>query len=247
MSGHPAADRISAFLAGDLPERDSVAVRAHVAQCEDCADVARELRQQVEVMSSLERPEPPVTLWASIEGAWERHPEARGRLDGGGVAWSWRSLLIGVAGGAVAVGVAVLVGRFDQRLAGTSSASSAPLSAPAADGRGLATAPLLQDPLLLEAENELARAAEGYAQAAARLRRLLEREQARWDPVQRARVAERLASLDEAVAHSRSVVGRDPADGSGAEMLFAAYQKQIDFLAEAVQRGSPSLDEGENE
>ena len=65
-----------------------------------------------------------------------------------------------------------------------------------------------------------------------------------WDPETRARVGERLARLDEAVAHSRAVARSDPSDSSGADMLFSAYRRQIDFLAEAVHRGSPAVGEG---
>jgi hypothetical protein len=95
------------------------------------------------------------------------------------------------------------------------------------------------DPLLAEAERELDRAATSYAQAASRLRAILEHEQARWDAASRARVAERLAGLDEAIVHARASAQRDPGDGAGAELLFSAYRRQIDFLAEVVHRGSP--------
>ena len=97
------------------------------------------------------------------------------------------------------------------------------------------------DPLLAEAESELGRAALAYQTAASRLRAILDHAQLDWDSAQRARVAERLARLDEAVADSQALVRRDPGDGARAEMLFAAYQKQIDFMAEAVHRGGSSL------
>jgi len=94
--------------------------------------------------------------------------------------------------------------------------------------------------MVAEAERALGDAAASYARAAARLRAILEREQVHWDPEARARVSERLVALDDAVAHSQAVARRDPADGAGAEMLFSAYRKQIDFLAEAVRRGAPA-------
>ena len=93
------------------------------------------------------------------------------------------------------------------------------------------------DPLLDEAEAELARAAAAYEQSIEKLRALLEREEPRWSPDERARCAERLAQLDEAIAHSRDLARRSPGDTLGNDQLFAAYRQKIDFLAEAVHRG----------
>jgi len=93
------------------------------------------------------------------------------------------------------------------------------------------------DPLLDEAEAEFARAAAAYEKSIEKLRGLLEREEPRWSPVERARCAERLAQLDEAIATSRELAHRSPGDGVGNEQVFAAYQQKIAFLAEAVHRG----------
>jgi hypothetical protein len=92
-------------------------------------------------------------------------------------------------------------------------------------------------PLLDEAEPELARAAAAYEHSIEKLRALLEREEPRWSPDERARCAERLAELDEAIAHSRELARRSPGDTLGNDQLFAAYRQKIDFLAEAVHRG----------
>jgi PIN domain nuclease of toxin-antitoxin system len=100
------------------------------------------------------------------------------------------------------------------------------------------------DPLLNEAEAEFASAAAAYERSIEKLRGLLEREEPRWNPAERARCAERLAQLDEAIASSRELAHRTPGDTVGNEQLFAAYQQKIAFLAEAVHRGG-TFHEGE--
>jgi hypothetical protein len=247
---HPAADRLSAWLAGDLGERDAAVVRAHVDGCGACGGIVAELRAQGAELRALERPEPPPTLWPTIAGALEAREGSPASLSWSSLwssSWSWPAWLSGaLAGAALAACVAwLVVGRGDS--AGTGRALRAatdggtPGPSPGLPGRALRPG---TDPLLAEAEGELDRAADSYAEAARRLRAILDREQALWAPETRARVAERLARLDEAIVHSRAVANRDPGDGAGAEMLFSAYQRQIDFLAEAVHRGSPGPDEG---
>ena len=236
---HVDPERLSAWISGDVSDRDTAVVRAHVESCADCMKVAGELRTQVLATRGLDRPEPPPTLWSAIEGALDA-PARR--------AWSWRATLIGALAGAAAVVVLTGgLGRLRDAWTGISSAAGEGQR----HGQGPATGPgagqMLAgdaDPLLAEAERELERAAVSYEQAVNRLRKILDYEKTLWDPETRARVDDRLARLDEAVDHSRAVARRDPGDSAGADMLFSAYRRQIDFLAEAVHRGSPASAEG---
>ena len=98
------------------------------------------------------------------------------------------------------------------------------------------------DPLLREAEAEFAQAAAAYERSIEKLRALLAREEARWSPQERTRMAERLGRLDDAIARSRELARRTPGDSAGNEQLFAAYQQKIAFLAAAVHRGGESGD-----
>jgi hypothetical protein len=240
---HVTAEHLSEWLAGDMSERDATVVRAHVTACSACGATMTELRAESDALRALGRPEPPPTLWPTIEGVLQA--EERGR-------WSWPSWLMGAVAGAVTAAVVAWLavgGREAGPLvaAGPSvGGSSYQDSAGRRAGLPLAAEPgrAGTDPLLMEAEHEFDRAAASYAKAAGRLRVILEREQALWDPATRARVAERLARLDDAIVHSRAVAERDPGDGASAEMLFSAYRRQIDFLAEAVHRGSPGAEEG---
>jgi len=219
--------RLSAFLDGDLPTAETHSVRVHLETCPACARRAAELTALARATRALEAPEPPPTLWPAIEGALARQ-ERQGR-DGW---WSlgWRTFSLGaLAGGAVAAVVAVAwaVGGHTQASAPRSAVAVATPEAPAAS----------VDPLLLEAEQEFERAAGVYEHSIEKLRGLLAREEAGFSPDLRARTAERLARLDEAIARSREAARRTPGDSVGNEQLFAAYQQKIAFLAETVHRG----------
>lgn len=216
-------EKLSAFADGDLPPAEAARVRAHVASCAACAAAVGQLGALAAAARQLDRPEPPPTLWMAVEGALEKHDRP----------W-WMSLRIfgvGALAGAAAVSIAAL-GLASWRTHRAEVRSTAQVAAPAAVAGRVAA-----DPLLDEAEAELARAAAAYEQSIEKLRALLEREEPRWSPDERARCAERLAQLDEAIAHSRDLARRSPGDTLGNDQLFAAYRQKIDFLAEAVHRG----------
>jgi negative regulator of sigma E activity len=219
-------ERLSAFVDGDLPASELHTIRQHLEGCPSCAARAQELGAMARAARALELPEPPPTLWPAIEGALDAAEGRRWWLSLG----AWRAFGIGaLAGGAIVLAVV-----FGWRRATPARPEVARAVAPR--GAGLpASAPA--DPLLADAEQELARAAAAYEGSIEKLRRLLVREEARWTPEMRARYDERLARLDEAIARSRESAGRLPGDSEGHEQLFAAYQQKIAFLAETVHRG----------
>jgi putative zinc finger protein len=217
-------ETLSAFVDGDLSTAETQALRAHVAACPRCTMSIAELTAMVTAARGLERPEPPPSLWPAVEGAMARHERP----------W-WLSLRLfgsGALAGAVAVSV-VALGLASWRTHRPTVPSVAPAAAVAS-----------ADPLLNEAEAEFASAAAAYERSIEKLRALLTREEPRWSPAERARCAERLAQLDDAIATSRELAHRSPGDTVGNEQLFAAYQQKIAFLAEAVHRGG-TFGEGE--
>jgi hypothetical protein len=226
-------ERLSAFVDGELPTGESAAVRAHASSCPACTAALADLRALVAGTRALDAPEPPPTLWSSIEGALDRR---------GPFAWlsisNWRPFTVGALAGAVAV-VAVLAAR--PLLHG---GPSRPLESPPPEAVAAAS---VTDPLLREAETEFAEAAAAYERSIEKLRALLEREEARWSPHERVRMAERLGRLDDAIARSRDLARRSPADSAGNEQLFAAYQQKIAFLAAAVHRGGEAGEWGKRE
>ena len=216
-------ETLSAFADGDLPSADAAKVRAHLPECAACTAATTQLGALARVARRLDRPEPPPTLWLAVDGALDKRERP----------W-WLSLRLfggGALAGAAAVSLLAL-GLTSWRAHRNTLASTGPV-APAAT----VAAPVAADPLLDEAEAELARAAAAYEKSIEKLRGLLEREQPRWSPDERARCADRLAQLDEAIAHSRELARRSPGDTLGTDQLFAAYRRKIDFLAEAVHRG----------
>ena len=217
-SGCPAhpASTLSAFVDGDLTAGEAQAMRAHVAGCPRCAALTAELSAMVSAARGLDRPEPPPTLWPAVEGALARHERP----------WSLRLFGSGALAGAAAVSVLAL-GLASWRAHHAPSFVTSPTAIAAAAA----------DPLLEEAEAEFARAAAAYEGSIEKLRGLLEREEPRWSAEERALYTERLVQLDEEIARSRDLARRSPADSTGNEQLFAAYQQKIAFLAAAVHRG----------
>jgi len=221
----PVIDRLSAYHDGELSTAESARIRAHLDGCPSCASAAAEMAAVVQAARGLDRPEPPPTLWPAIEGRLARlgaqhEDEARPRR------W-FRAWLFGtgaLAGAAVALVVVV----------GLRGGARRPVAMPAIP----AAAPVASvDPLLQEAEAEFAQAAAAYERSIEKLRGILAREERRWSPEERARYAERLARLDDAIDRSRAATRQSPGDDAGNEQLFAAYQQKIAFLAAAVHRG----------
>jgi hypothetical protein len=238
---HPAGrhvlDQLSAYLEGDLNQRAAEAVHEHLAGCAGCTRAADDLRAIVNSARSLDRPEPPPSLWPAIEGALARDEEAP--------LLAWRRFFVrgfafgGMAGAAIALSL-VLGWQFVRHPGKPSRSGDGLASAPAGEAAHEVAHEVAIDPLLLEAEAELQTAAESYERSISKLRALLaRREEPRWSAAVRGRFLERLASLDEAIERSRAAARSTPGDGAGNEILFAAYRSKIDFLAEAVHRGGP--------
>jgi hypothetical protein len=219
----PPAERLSALLDGDLPAAEAEALRAHGAACDRCAAALADLGALVSAASGLESAEPPPTLWMSIEGSL-----ARAERPSWLASWSsWRPFAAGALVGAAALALALIALPGGRGPRGIDAAPATVAVAPAA-------AP---DPLLEEAETEFARAAASYERSIEKLRGLLEREEKGWSADERARVADRLAGLDDLIARSRELARQTPGDRTGNEQLFAAYQQKIAFLAATVHRG----------
>jgi hypothetical protein len=211
-------ETLSALVDGDLPTAEAQAVRAHGAGCAACSAALADLSAMVSAARSLDRPEPPPTLWPSVAGELERRERP----------W-WMSLRL--------FGTGALAGAAAVSLVALGLASWRAHRAPAFQTTPEAVAVAATDPLLAEAEAEFAHAAAAYEGSIEKLRGLLAREEPRWSAEERALYTERLVQLDDAIARSRDLARRSPADSTGNEQLFAAYQQKIAFLAAAVHRG----------
>jgi hypothetical protein len=226
-------DHLSAYLDGDLGEQPAARVRAHLSGCAACAQAAADMNALIDIARSLERPEPPPTLWPAIEGALARHERGP---------FGWRVFAFGLAAGAAVALAVVWVGRGHVAPPGGPSLVRLESAPAAATGAATpASGASASDPLLAEAEGEFQRAAAAYERSIDKLRTLLAREQTLWSVDERVRYADRLSRLDEAISRSRETARQRPGDTAGNEILFAAYQKKIEFLAAAVHRGAPGL------
>jgi hypothetical protein len=226
-------DQLSPYLDGDLKPGVADQVRGHLARCADCALAADQLRAIVASARSLDRPEPPPTLWPAIAGAL-----AEPELPLPFLAWR-RFFVRGFALGGFAGAAIVLLVIVGLRLAKEHAGSGGSPDGVAALADARREAETL-DPLLQEAETELEQAAASYERSIDKLRSLLARmEEPRWSPEARSRFLESLARLDQAIERSRLAARSTPGDSAGNESLFAAYRSKIDFLAAAVHRGGP--------
>ncbi len=226
--GGLADERLSAFVDGDLPSVDLANVRRHLDECPACALRADELAALARAARTLDAPEPPPTLWSSIEGVLEGR-RGEGALDERPW-WQLGGRAFGVGALAGAAAVALVVFGASALRPGAAPVAVVARERPAAQTQ-------VVDPLLVEAEAEFARAASAYERSIEKLRGLIARQESAWSPDARARYADRLARLDEAIARTREAARRAPVDSVGNEQLFAAYQQKIAFLAAAVQRG----------
>ncbi len=220
--------RLSEYLDGDLPAPQADLVRAHLAACAACRTEEELMRRLVAGARELDRPEPPPTLWPAIEGALATRERWLPLL-------AWRPLLVGALTGAAAV--ALIVGLVGGGGSGATQGTGPGARARAAQAPGAGV--VAEDPLLAEAEAELRTAAAAYERSIEKLRAIMAREESRWSADARSRYAERLARLDDAIASLREAARRTPGDSAGNELLFAAYQRKIEFLAAAVHRGGP--------
>jgi Putative zinc-finger len=235
-------DQLSAYLDGDMKPHATELVHTHLARCAACTRAADELRAIVAGARSLDRPEPPPTLWPAIEGALAARE---------GTLLDWRRIFVGgfAVGGLAGATVMILVvlglhpsGILSSTIKGATTGTTTGATAAMVVGAGPAAGPSMAaadiDPLLQEAETELESAAASYERSIGKLRSLLARmEEPRWSPDARSRFRERLARLDDAIERSRAAARSTPGDSAGNEILFAAYRSKIDFLAEAVHRG----------
>jgi hypothetical protein len=226
-------ERLSAFADGELVGAEAERVRAHLAGCARCRSTLADLSAILGAARTLDRPEPPAALWRAIEGVLDRPAELAEPRPAPLPWWMrWRVFGAGAVAGA-AVALLLVVGlpaapRPALAPSGTTAAATAP---------NTPSTPNTNDPLLNEAEAEFAQAAAAYERSIEKLRGLLAREEPRWSPDERARYAERLVGLDDAIARSRELARRTPGDSVGNEQLLAAYQQKIAFLSAAVHWG----------
>jgi anti-sigma factor RsiW len=100
QSGH-IADRLAAWMAGDLPDREAAAMREHLASCRMCSEERDLLQQAIAVVPTLGRVEPRPGFAVRVAAlAAERRPHPIGAPW-----WRWA---FGSGLAAAAAGAAIL-------------------------------------------------------------------------------------------------------------------------------------------
>jgi anti-sigma factor RsiW len=212
---------------GTLDEARARAVRAHLRECVACAASFEAVDALKAAAADLGVVEPPVELWREITARLDvedSRSERRSRL------WwwwhAWRRTVFAGSGVLAAAAVAAALWVAGGRL---------PLAPTLAD---LPRPPVSAAALYDEAVADVTRAERDYAAAIDELRQVVAEERRGWSPEASRAFDENLAAIDAAIARQAEAFGQSPGNPVATDALHAMYRKKIDFLQEAVVRGS---------
>lgn len=212
---------------GTLDDARARAARAHLRECVACAASVEALESLKTSAAGLGALEPPPELWQSISARLDAtlaDEERRPRL------WwwwhAWRRAIFAGGGALAAAGVAAALWLAGGRvpLAPTLAALPAP--------------PVSAASLYDQAVAEVMRAEKDYTDAIDELRQVALEERRGWSPDAARAFDDNLAAIDAAIARQAEAFRGKPGDPATTDALHAMYRKKIDFLQEAVMRGS---------
>lgn len=212
---------------GILDDARARAVRAHLRECVTCAATFEAVESLKTAAADLGTVEPPVELWREITAKLDAADSKSERRSPVWWWWhAWRRTLL--AGGGVLAAAAVSAALW---VAGGRVPLAQPLAA-------LPRPPVSAAALYDEAVAEVSRAEHDYAAAIEELRQVVAEERRSWTPEAAKAFDENLAAIDAAIARQTEAFGRSPGNPAETDALHAMYRKKIDFLQEAVVRGS---------
>jgi Putative zinc-finger len=212
MMTHPATERLSAYLDGELGSEERLALDAHLATCPECRDLLKDLRRVLARAQALEDRAPRTDLWPGVAAAIGARPR-RGRrvtlplpaLLAAGLA------LMALSGGAVAL---LLRSRAPAALALPATLSQAP-----------------EAPAVIPAE---AQASPGYDLAVRELEGELTAGREHLDSVTVRVVEEKLALIDRAIRDAERALAADPANAYLHGHLTRTRMRKLDLLRRAA-------------
>jgi hypothetical protein len=227
---------LDALLDGELDGARAAAVRGHLRGCLACNHDHETRRALLEAARTLQPSDPPAALWQGIADrldAVEVKASERPRL------WWWwheqkRRLAFGTLATVGACALLAMVARpwLLERHPGPETVAQAPATTPVTT----LDAPPPTDPYEA-ALHEIARVDADYRKAIDELQVIVRHERGTWPKAVATSFDENLAVIDAAIARQRTASQAAPGDPAAQDALFASYQKQIDFLQEAVVRG----------
>lgn len=216
MTCQETADRLDEYVDGSLGEAEIHDLELHLAACAGCAEEERRLRAVVARAAALPREvSPPRDLWPGIA---DRIAAARPRPTARVVrrVWSWSPAALAAAA-AVVVALGATLARVWPPTAGDQ-----------AGGGVVQQAAWTNDPSLLAAERE-------YARATAQLMAALDARKASLPPEMVAAVQRDMTTIDAALRQVRSALRQDPGNPQLSHMLASTHQKKVDVLQRVVR------------
>jgi hypothetical protein len=204
---HLTFDQIS-----ELAESSEPKAQSHLAECAECRETLRRVRDLIAAAHALPRDiAPPPEVWDALQLRVATRSRGRARSKwwvGGWVAAAAAIVLL--------VGSAVLMPPAANKMKGAKPPAAAAAATPA----------------MFAAE-------QNYVRTVAELRATLDQQRATLSPAT-IRVLERsLATIDTAIAEARAALASDPANQTLVEILSANYEHKLELLQRATQL-SPS-------
>ena len=211
-------DRLDEWVDDTLPKAEKREAEAHLANCADCREQERRLRQLLTHASALPRSvSPPRDLWPGIAERIERRR-----------VWSWTRLEAWPPALALAATVVIALGAV---LFGRQSPAPVTVVIPSptiSDPARAYPVALQMDPGLVAMESDYQAAANALLEA------LLARKD-EMEPETLASIQRNLAVIDEALAEVHRALETDPNRPELGRMLVSTHRKRVDVLRRMVK------------
>ena len=217
-----AQELISDYVDGALSQEVERELQAHLEDCRDCRELARDLASIVQGAKNLASFEPSAEVWSKIATEVRRSRpaaplEVRERRSWLGTFWKPAGWAVAAAGVLILSVVGGLVLR------------QKPWSSPPAAKKGSVEFTLAK---LQEAQGYYEKAIQALSEAA----RLQE---GRMDPRLAEVFSRDLAAMDETIQSCRQIIQEDPDNLTARAYLLTAYREKVSFLEEIMEAGRP--------
>jgi anti-sigma factor RsiW len=209
---------VAAYVEGELDPAGERSVERHLEGCAACRGLVADLRTVRAAAFTLDRRQPPVDLFPTIQARIASEPKAAARL----LAWpntraAWGTWLAAAAALLVAttVGIAPLL------------RSSPPM--------GSEPEPATPAALVDSVQADLEAAEQHYDRAIQGLEQIARSDTSELDPQVAAVLQKNLQVVDQAISESRAALKTQPASATAQEGLFDAMRTKVALLQQTVE------------